>query len=101
MARFSRLVQALCLALSAAAWSAPFELVKQGRSDVVIYHAPDAPKSVQMGAEELQRYVQEATGARLAVVQTAQSPMICLGDNVRHKQTVSRPPICRSKGSAF
>jgi len=56
-------------------------VVDAGRSDFVIYHAPDAPTSVVQAAGELQHYLERATGARLEIVTEPRAPMICLGDN--------------------
>lgn len=65
--------------LAAATLAQP--LVHDGRSEWVIYHAPDAPPSVQWAAQEIQRVVLASTGAKLPIVDTPTSPMICLGDN--------------------
>ncbi len=60
--------------------AAPVVLVRNGRPKAVIYRAADAPASVRMGAEELRRYVEKATGIRLEIVTEPREPMICLGD---------------------
>ncbi|MCK5801833.1 MAG: DUF4838 domain-containing protein [Lentisphaeria bacterium] len=75
------LIGSFLLAAGTLAWGAPFALVRDGASQVVIYHAPDAPTSVQQGVEELRDYVREATGAELAIVQEPRTPMVCIGDN--------------------
>ncbi len=56
-------------------------LADGGRSSWVIYHAPDAPPSVQLAAREIQRIVLASTGAELPIVDAPTAPMICLGDN--------------------
>ncbi len=54
-------------------------LVDDGRPVAAIYHAADAPATVRQAAEELQRVVQVATGAKLPIVHEPTSPMISLG----------------------
>lgn len=56
-------------------------VVEDRQSLYVIYHAPDAPASVQLAAKELQRVIAIATGAKLPVVSEPASPMIALGDS--------------------
>ena len=63
----------------------PIDLVRDGRSPLVIYHDAEAPSSVTMAAAELQRYVQEASGVELAIVHEQATPMICLGENAASK----------------
>jgi len=65
--------------LPAAAVAQP--LAEGGRSDWVLYHAQDAPPSVQLAAQELQRVLLASTGAELPIVTEPATPMICLGDN--------------------
>ena len=58
-------------------------LVQDGHSRFVIVHVLDAPASVLKAAQELQRYVEKSTGARLPIVAgdaPAQVPFIALGD---------------------
>ena len=58
-------------------------LVQNGRSAFVIVHASDAPGSVRTAAQELQRYVEKSTSAKLPIIAgdaPAQSPFIALGD---------------------
>ncbi len=67
----------------ALAADAEVALVQEGRSRFTIVHAPDAPGSVRTGAEELQRYVEKVTKAKLPIVvgDAPQSgPFIALGD---------------------
>ncbi len=67
------------IALPTAALAQP--LADDGHSDWAIYHAPDAPPSVQLAAREIQRVVLASTGAGLPIVDVPVAPMICLGDN--------------------
>jgi len=67
--------------LLASGTMADVTVVDAGRSDFVIYHAPDAPASVIEAAGELQHYLERATGARLEIVTEPRAPMLCLGDN--------------------
>ena len=58
-------------------------LVREGRSSCVIVHVADAPGSVRKAAQELQRYIEKSTKAKLPIVAgdaPAQSPFIALGD---------------------
>jgi len=71
----------LVLSLVSQGSAAAVELVRDQGSEFVIYHDPAAPSSVAMAASELQDYVYKVSGAKLAIVQRAGGPMICLGDN--------------------
>jgi len=71
----------LALAAAGTALAAPLQLVKDGKSAFVIYLDAAVPKSVKLAAEELQRVVAVATGAKLPIVNAPAHPMICLGDN--------------------
>lgn len=76
----TRVLIALALiALPAGAHAQP--LADGGRSDWVIYHAPDAPPSVRLAAAEIQRVLLASTGAELPIVNEPAQPMICLGEN--------------------
>ena len=46
----------------------------------VIYHTKDAPPSVKLAAGELQEHLAPVLGRKLAIVHTARTPMIALGD---------------------
>jgi len=59
----------------------PLEIVRDGKSDFVIYCPADAPQSVQLARKELQEYIRKATGAELKAVDMPTQKMICLGDN--------------------
>ncbi len=80
MARTLTPLLVLTLALPLAAQQMP-PLADGGRSDWVIYREADAPESVLLAAEELQRVLRESTGAELPIVDAPAAPMICLGDN--------------------
>jgi len=81
MVRRFFLLQLLACGVGINLWSASLELVRNGLSEVVIYHTAEAPASLKMGATELRDYVRKATGAELTIVTAPQEPMICLGDN--------------------
>jgi hypothetical protein len=71
----------LFLAACMPAFADSIDLVREGHSPFVIYHDAAAPSSVAMAAVDLQRYVHEAGGVELAIVQKPATPMICLGEN--------------------
>ncbi len=73
-------VLALAAALPLSAQKSP-PIADSGQSDWVIYCEPDAPQSVLLAADELQRIVRESTAAKLPIVNDPERPMICLGDN--------------------
>src|SRR4029079_18226968 len=47
-------------------------LVKDGHSDYSIVVAPDAPPAVRRGAQEIQKYVEQMSGAKLPIVAPSQ-----------------------------
>ena len=67
--------------VACAAIAQPLIVADDGNSEYVIYHAPDAPRTVQEAAAELARVLEIACGARLPVVQEPATPMISLGEN--------------------
>ena len=71
----------LVLCAAGPAHAAPVQLARDRGSELVIYHDPAAPSSVAMAAAELQEYVHEVSGAKLAIVRRPVWPMICLGEN--------------------
>ncbi len=77
--RICLLVCAIIVASALVGSCQPVGLVQDGASDFVIYHAPDAPPSVVAAAADLQRYIEEASGARLEIVTEPASPAIILG----------------------
>lgn len=66
-----------CTAICASC--APITIVADGASDFSIVHAPDAPPSVVAAAQDLQRYIREASGAELPIVTEGAGPAIILG----------------------
>ncbi len=73
----------LLAAILLAGWlqAQPVDLVTGGESAYVIYHDADAPSHVATAARELQKYVEEVSGARLEIVPEPAEPMVCLGEN--------------------
>ena len=71
----------MILAGTGVAPAAPLALVRDQGSQFVIYYGEDAPSSVAMAASELQGYLHEVSGAKLAIVHEPRVPMICLGEN--------------------
>lgn len=67
-----------CTALCASC--APVIVVDDGASDFSIVYAPDAPPSVVAAAADLQKYILEASGAELPVVNEATGSSILLGE---------------------
>lgn len=70
------------LALSDHAWA--LQLVGGGKSKYIIHYAINAPSSVELAAQELQGYIEKATGVSLNILRGGRptSPCICLGSNV-------------------
>jgi len=59
-------------------------LVRDGKSDHAIVLSPTCAPSERHGAEELSRFIEEISGARLPVVTDAEAgerPMICVGES--------------------
>jgi hypothetical protein len=77
----SKLAALLTLAFLLPAAASPVELVRDGRSEHVIWCEPDAPASVKLAAREIQRLVKASTGVELPLAQAPAAKMICLGDN--------------------
>jgi len=77
------LLDLICLILTAAGATRamPVELVRDQKSEFVIYLDDAAPSSVAMAASELQEYLYKVSRAKLAIVREPRPPMICLGDN--------------------
>jgi hypothetical protein len=62
----------------------PLVLAKQGKSTYSIFISEAAPPSEQRAAEELQKFIEEMTGARLPIVTDAQEPagnLVLVGDS--------------------
>ena len=76
----------LCfLGVLLAASVSALDIVKDGKSDYVIYHDAKAPKSVIQGAKELQDYCRKVTGCTLPIVKSPAPRMISLGENEASK----------------
>lgn len=85
MGRTSVVLAALMLAMPLGAQDLG-ALVEGWQSDWAIYREADAPETVLLAAEELQRIIRASTGAELAIVEEPVSPMICLGDNAASRE---------------
>ena len=69
-------------------------LAENGRSEFSIVVADDAPPSTRYGAEELQRFLKEMTGAELPIrldSEPVSAHEIVLGDNAHFRQLISAP----------
>ncbi len=73
------LVVALISCTALCASCAPVAVVQDGVSTFSIVHAPDAPPSVVAAADDLQKYILEASGAELPIVTEGAEPAIILG----------------------
>ncbi len=71
----------LLCALAASCLAANLRLVENGRSDYAIVTAPDASPSERHGAEELQKFLQEMSGARLPITAEPQRRMVLIGNS--------------------
>ena len=67
------------LALAVSSLGANIELVKNGKSSYAIVVAPDASPSERHGAEELQKFLEEMSGARLPITAEPQPKMVLVG----------------------
>lgn len=56
-------------------------LVRDGRSEYSIVIAEGAPPAVRRGAEELQRFIEQMSGARLPIGTAAASRMVLVGES--------------------
>lgn len=72
-------VIALIALTATLASSQTITLVEDGASEYAIVYAEDAPPSVVAAAEDLQKYIAEASGARLPISNQAAGPSILLG----------------------
>jgi len=75
----TRSLTALLACLCSVAMAAPLTIATGGQSDYAIYVPADAPASVRAAAKDLRRYLADATGATLPIVDAPQEPMIALG----------------------
>src|SRR5271157_1655900 len=67
------------LALAVSCLGANLELVKNGKSSYAIVVAADASPSERHGAEELQKFLEEMSGARLPITAEPQPRMVLVG----------------------
>ncbi|SPE37858.1 Glycosyl hydrolase family 67 (modular protein) [Candidatus Sulfopaludibacter sp. SbA6] len=75
----------LC-ALAVSCLAANLKLVDKGRSNYAIVIAPDASPSERHGAEELQKFLEEMSGARLPITAERQPRMVLVGDSPALKE---------------
>ncbi|HEY2012676.1 MAG TPA: DUF4838 domain-containing protein, partial [Bryobacteraceae bacterium] len=71
----------LIFALTVSCFAANLKLVENGKSSYAIVVAPDASPSERHGAEELQRFLEEMSGARLPITPETQSKMLLVGNS--------------------
>ena len=74
-----RKLMALIFTFTLSASGASLILAQNGKSDYTIVIGPDASPSERHGAEELQRFLQEISGARLPIATTPQPRMVLVG----------------------
>lgn len=75
---------AVVTAIPARAAEPALTLVQNGRSDFAIHHAPAAPATVRLAAQELQLYLEKTTRVKLPLVVSDSAPtsrVISLGDS--------------------
>ena len=84
------LLSAIAVASTAAL---ALDIVKDGKSDFVIYHAKTAPGSVIEGAKDLQTYCEKVTGVKLPIVNAPAPKMISLGANTAAGVTAEGIPL--------
>ncbi len=70
-----------CSLAFASAGGVAMELVKDGKSEFIIYHEADAPSSIVHAAKDLQDYCRKVTGWTLPIVDNVAANMISLGVN--------------------
>jgi len=71
----------LLCALAISCPAANLRLVQNGKSSYSIVIAPDASQSERHGAEELQKFLEEMSGARLPITSQSQRGMLLVGDS--------------------
>lgn len=74
------LIASLIILGAISASCAPVAVVEDGASEFSIVHVEDAPSSVVAAAQDLQKYIREASGAELPIMTEAAGPAILLGD---------------------
>jgi hypothetical protein len=88
-----RKLMALIFTLVLSASGANLTLAQNGKSDYAIVIGPDASPSERHGAEELQRFLQEISGARLPITMTRQPRMVLVGSSTTLEQLHLRIPF--------
>src|ERR1035438_7684290 len=71
----------LLCALALPSLAANLRLVENGKSNYSIVIAPDASQSERHGAEELQKFLEEMSGARLPITAEPQPRMVLVGQS--------------------
>jgi hypothetical protein len=71
----------LSCALTVSCLAANLRLVENGKSDYSIVIAPDASQSERHGAEELQKFLEEMSGARLPITAEPRRRMVLVGNS--------------------
>src|SRR5450432_46511 len=71
----------LLFALSAPCLAANLRLVENGKSNYSIVIAPDASQSERHGAEDLQKFLEEMSGARLPITAEPRPRMVLVGNS--------------------
>jgi hypothetical protein len=71
----------LLFALSVSCLAANLRLVENGKSNYSIVIAPDASPSERHGAEDLQKFLEEMSGARLPITSEPQLRMVLVGNS--------------------
>ena len=71
----------LLCALAVSCFAANLKLVENGKSNYAIVIAPDASQSERHGAEELQHFLEQMSGARLPITAAPQRRMVLVGNS--------------------
>lgn len=79
-------ILAMVLPASAGKLSLTKRVRGEPRSAYSLYLDANAPSSVRLAAEEIQRAVEISTGVRLPIANAPAAPMICLGDNAEARR---------------
>src|SRR5208337_4208638 len=95
-------IRALSAPLNAA--KEPLSLVKQGKSTYSICTSETASPSERHAAEELQKFLEEMSGARLPIVTDSESPegdLVLVGNSKLVQQLAPRIPLERLGSEGF
>ena len=71
----------LLFVLAVSGFAANIKLVENGKSSYSIVIAPDASQSERHGAEELQKFLEEMSGARLPITAEPRRRMVLVGNS--------------------